>query len=42
MRKKQLYIYIKQQTSEILHKKNRTGLRKRNLKRETESLLIAA
>ena len=30
------------QTSEISHEKIRTGLRKGNLKRETESLLIAA
>ena len=39
---KQLYWHFKWQTSEISHKKTWTLLRKGNLKRETESLLIAA
>ena len=39
---KQLYGYFKWQTSKISHEKTWTWLRKGNLKRETESLLIAA
>ena len=39
---KQSYGYLKRQICEISHKKNWTWLRKGNLKRETESLLIAA
>ena len=39
---KQLYWNFKLQTSEISHEKTWTWLRKGNLKRETESLLIAA
>ena len=39
---KQFYGYFKQQTSEISHEKTWTWLRKGKLKRETESLLIAA
>ena len=43
MREKlQLYDYFKWQTSNIAHKKTWTWLRKGNLKRETEDLLIAA
>ena len=42
MEEKQLYRYFIQQTSEISHEKTWTWLRKGNLKRETESLLIAA
>ena len=37
-----MYGYFKLQTSEILHKKTWTWLRKGNLKRETKSLLIEA
>ena len=36
---KQLYGYFKQQTGEISHEKTWTWLKKRNLKRETESIL---
>ena len=39
---KKLYGYFKQQTNPILYKKNWTWLRKENLKRETQSFLIAA
>ena len=39
---KQLYGRFKRLTSDISHKKTWTWLRKGNLKRETESLLIAA
>ena len=39
---KQLYEYFKRQTSEISHEKTWTWLRKGNLKRETESLPMAA
>ena len=39
---KQLYRHFQQQTSEISHEKTLTWLRKGNLKKETESLLIAA
>ena len=39
---KQLYGHYKRQTSVISHEKTWTWLRKRNLKREIESLLIAA
>ena len=39
---KQLYGYFKRQISEISHEKTWTWLRKGNLKRETEYLLIAA
>ena len=39
---KQLYAYFKQQTSDMLHEKTWTWLRKGNLKRESESLLMAA
>ena len=39
---KQLYWHFKRQRSEISHEKTWTWLRKANLKRETESLLIAA
>ena len=38
---KKLCGYFKQRTSEIAHEKTWTWLRKGNLKRETESLLIA-
>ena len=38
---KKLYGHFKRQTSEISHEKTWTWLRKGNLKRETESLLIA-
>ena len=38
---KQLYRHFKQQISEISREKTWTWLRKRSLKRETESLLIA-
>ena len=41
-KRKQLYQYFKQQTNEISQEKTWIRLRKRNLKRETESLLIAA
>ena len=41
MGRKQLSGYFKRQTSETSHAKTWTRLRKRNLKRETESLLIA-
>ena len=37
-----MYEYFKQQTGVISHKKTRIWLRKRNRKRETQSLLIAA
>ena len=37
---KQLYGYFKQQTSEISHKKTWTWVKKGNLKKETESLLM--
>ena len=39
---KQLHEHFKQQTSKISHEKTRTWLRKRDLKRESESLLKAA
>ena len=39
---KQLYGHFKRQTNEVSYKKTRTWLRKEKLKRETESLLIAA
>jgi len=39
---KQLHGYFKRQTQEISHQKTWTWLRKGNLKRETESLIIAA
>ena len=39
---KQLYGYFKWQTSEISHEKTWTWLRKGNLKRETECILIVA
>ena len=42
MGKKQLNGHFKQQTSEISHEQTWTWLRKENLKKETESLLIAA
>ena len=42
MGRKQLYGYYKQQTCEIAGEKIWTWLRKGILKRETESLLIAA
>ena len=42
LEEKQLYGHFKQQTSEISHKKIWTWLKKGNLKRETESLIIAA
>ena len=42
MGKKQFYRHFKRQINEISHEKTWTWLRKRNLKRETESLLIAA
>ena len=38
---KQSYKYFKRQTGEIAHKKTWTWLRKGNLKRESEPLLIA-
>ena len=41
MRRKQLYGCFKQLISIISHEKTLTWLRKGNLKRETESLLIA-
>ena len=41
-KQKQLYKYFKWQTGEITHKKTWTWLRKGNLEKETESLLIAA
>ena len=41
-KEKQLYGYFKRQTSEMSHEKTWTGLRKGKIKRETESLLIAA
>ena len=39
---KQLYGHFKRQIGEIAHEKTWTWLRKGNLKRETESLIIAA
>ena len=39
---KQLYGYFKQQTSEISYIKTWIRLRRGNIKRETESILIAA
>ena len=39
---KQLHGYFKQQTGDVAYKKTWTWLRKRNLKRETEYLLIAS
>ena len=39
---KQLYGHFKRLINNISHDKTRTGLRKGNFKRETESLLIAA
>ena len=39
---KNLYVYFKRQTSKISNEKTWTWLRKGNLRRETESLLIAA
>ena len=39
---KRLHGYFKRPTSEILHEKTWTGLKKGNLKREIEFLLIAA
>ena len=39
---KQLYGYFKRQIEEVAHEKTWTWLRKGNLKRETESLIIAA
>ena len=39
---KQLYGHFKRQIGEVAHKKTWTWLRRGNLKRETESLLIAA
>ena len=41
-RKNKLYGHFKQQTDEISHEKTWPWLRKGNLKRETEPLLIAA
>ena len=41
-KEKQLYRHFKRQTSEISHEKTWTWLRKGNLERETESLLIEA
>ena len=41
-RKKQVYGRFKRLINNISHRKTWTWLRKRNLKRETESLLIAA
>ena len=41
-KEKQLYGHFKRQTNEISHKKTWIWIRKENLKRETESLLIAA
>ena len=42
MGRKQLYGHFKQRTNEISHEKTQTWLRKGNLKRESEFLLIAA
>ena len=42
MEEKQLHGYFNRQTQEISHQKIWTWLRKGNLKRETESLIIAA
>ena len=42
MGRKKLYVYFKQRTNDISHEKSWTWLRKGNLKRETESLLITA
>ena len=39
---KQLIEYFMRQTNEIVKEKNWTRLKKRNVKRETESLLISA
>ena len=39
---KQQYVYFKRQTAEISQVKTKTGLQKVNLKRNTESLRIAA
>ena len=39
---KQLYSYFKRQTKEISHEVTGTWLRKGNLEKETESLLITA
>ena len=39
---KEPYGYFKRQTNGLLHEKTSTNLRKRNLKRESESLLTAA
>ena len=41
-KKNQMYRYFKGKTDEITHEKAWTWLRKGNLKRETESFLIAA
>ena len=41
-KEKQLHGYFMGQTDEISHEKTLTWLRKRNLNRETESLLRAA
>ena len=42
MGRKQMYGHFNWQTSEISHEKTWTWLRKGNLKKETESLIIAA
>ena len=42
LEEKWLYGHFKRQTSDISHEKNWVRLRKENLKRETEYLLIAA
>ena len=39
---KQLYGHFERQIEEVAHEKTQTWLRKENLKRETESLIIAA
>ena len=42
MGRKQLYGHFKRQIGEVAHKKTWTWLRRGNLKRETESLIITA
>ena len=42
LKEKQLYGYFKRQTKDVAHNKTWKWLRRSNLKRETESLLIAA
>ena len=39
---KRLYEYFKRPPDKIAQEKTRTGLRRRNLKKRTESILVAA